>query len=466
MKHANLDTEWVVIGALLDCEGPPLKSTADALISASALNVEDFSSATTRGLFEVIRTLAERQRSVDADTVWSVGRGMAWMPKEGRAKLSEIQGANSCDRNALLTHAQELRRLTKLRQLEAFHEEQLKAVQSAMADPTVLATNLDQFTRRFSGAEEDFGTGEQDLFELMEEWDAAATGVRKPYLPTGIEALDHEIMGWEENLNLIGGPPSILKSGLAAAAIYNALLDGHRICLFGLEDGTKWIAKRLVSRRIGLPLKHVGKVRLRNHEQASLQEAMGELANPLRNLLTYKRGGLGTGRLVQLCKKAIAVHKVRAIFIDHGLEVQHEGLSKGDELRTRVQNTFAQLRNLAFTTHTPVVVVVHFNREQAKLDGPPTMHNFAECAGIERMARLALGLWEREEDGPDKVRCTVIKQTEGARNVHLFLRREPEHALIANQGGGWLDLKAEREAKRMPSWRVHPAPAEVANGAG
>jgi hypothetical protein len=196
---------------------------------------------------------------------------------------------------------------------------------------------------------------------------------------------------------------------------------------------------------------------------------MGELANPLRNLLTYKRGGLGTGRLVQLCKKAIAVHRVRAIFIDHGLEVQHEGLNKGDELRTRVQNTFAQLRDLAFTTHTPIVVVVHFNREQGRSDGPPTMHHFAECAGIERMARLALGLWERDEDGFDEVRCTVIKQTEGARNVHLLLRREPAHALIANRGGRQIDLKALQNAKRGGGWRDYPPRdprTEAANGAG
>src|SRR5262249_38631981 len=117
MRHANPDTERIVIGALLDCEGPELKSTAEALLGASALSVEDFTSSVTRGVFEVIRTLAERQRTVDPDTVWSVGHAMAWMPKDGRAKLSELQGANSCDRNALLTHAQELRRLTKLRQL-------------------------------------------------------------------------------------------------------------------------------------------------------------------------------------------------------------------------------------------------------------------------------------------------------------------------------------------------------------
>jgi replicative DNA helicase len=454
MKHSNPETEWVVLGALLDCEGPLLKSTADAMLNASGLSRDDFTVPAMRTWFEVVRTLADRQRTVDAETVWSVSSGMSGVPKDGRAKLGELQGANACNRNAFHTHAQELRRLTKLRQLEAFHQEQLRALQDK-ADPAVLAGALDTFSRQFSGAEEDFGTGDQDLLELAEEWEAATRGYRKPYLPTGIDVLDDAIMGWEENLNLIGGPPSILKSGLAAAAIYNALLADHRICLFGLEDGTKWIAKRLISRRMGLAVKHVGKAVLGNRELVALQEAMGELANPLRNLVTYKRGGLGTGRLVQLCKKAIAVHKVRAIFIDHGLEVQHEGLNKGDELRTRVQNTFAQLRDLAFTTHTPIVVVVHFNREQGRTEGPPTMHQFAECAGIERMARLALGLWERETDGPDRVRCTIIKQTDGQRNIHLRLRREVPHALIANRGGELIDLRKEREAERPPSWKDH-----------
>lgn len=447
MKHVNPETEWVVLGCLIDCEGVA-RSNASDLLNAAGLTVNDFTLPAVRAWYEAIRTLVDRSRTVDASTVWSISRGMPGVPEDGNTKLLDLQGANSCNKPALLTHAQELRRLTSLRKLEAFHQEQLKELQKGSADPAALASKLDSFSRNFAGTEEDFGTGEDNLFRISEEWDAEIAGVRKSYLPTGIELLDGHILGWEENLNIVGGAPSLGKSALIGTAISNALEAGHRICVFGLEDGTKWIPKRLLSKRIGMPIKHVGRLSVEPEERAEIQAHMGELANTMRNLLTYDRGGLQTGKLVQLCKKAIASYQVRAIYIDHGLEIQHEGLNKGDELRTRIQNTFQQLRDLAFTTHTPIIVVAHFNRDQAKNDGAPTMAQFAECAGIERMARLAIGLWEKEGDQPDEVRCTIIKQTEGERGVHLLLKRELKHALILSIGGRRIDLRAEKAARK------------------
>jgi replicative DNA helicase len=448
LKFANHETEWLVLGALLDSDGPALKSNARALLSELGLVADDFTHPAASVWFGAIKQLVERDRPVDPGTVWAISRGLGKVPDDGFNRLKGLQTGNTATKPALAAYAQELRRLAKLRQLERFYANQAKALQEPGAQPSKLAGALDAFSREFAGSEEDFSTGADDLLELAEEWEAARMGVRKPFLPTGNDVLDENILGWEENLNVVGGPPSAGKSALLTTAIYSALRDGHRICIFGLEDGTKWIAKRLVSRALGMPIKSVGKVGLNDYQQEQTQDAMGRLAEPLRNLLAYKRGGIGTEQLVQLCKKAIAVHKVRAIFIDHGLEVRHEGQNKGDELRTRIQNTFAQLRDLAFTTHTPIVVVVHFNRSQGSSDGPPTMNQFAECAGIERMARLAIGLWEREKDGQDFVRCTVIKQTEGRKNIHLLLKRETEHALISPQGGYELNLREEREQDR------------------
>lgn len=450
MTFANVEAEHIVLGALLDSEA--MGVNVRILLDAAGLTREDFTDAAVRAWFESIRTLAERDRHADYATVWTISKGLPGVPPDGANRLAAIQAANVCSsRSALATHAQEIRRLTRLRQVELFLRTQLTAAQTAGANPVEIAAKLEAFARNFSGADEGFGTGEQDLLQLSEEWEAAASGHRKAFLPTGIDALDDVIMGWEENLNVVGGPPSAGKSALLTAAIFNALTEGHRVCVFGLEDGTKWIAKRLVSRRIGMPIKQVGKALLTKAQQEDLSTALGDLANPLRGLFTYNRGGVGTAQLVQLCRKAIAVHKVRAIFIDHGLEIRHEGLNKGDELRTRIQHTFAQLRDLAFTTHTPVIVVVHFNRSQGASDGPPTMGQFAECAGIERMARLAIGLWERDADGLDHVRCSVIKQTEGEKGIHLLLRRETQHALIANAGGTRLDLRAQKMERSRSS---------------
>jgi replicative DNA helicase len=466
VKAENHDMEWLVLGALLDSDGPALRSSAKQVLSETGLTVEDFSQPAAVVWFGCIKQLVDRDRPVDPATVWGISRGMSKVPEDGLARLNGLQSANTCDKAKLGAYAQELRRLAKLRQLERFYASQLKSVHEVGAQPSRLAAELEGFCRDFAGSEEEFSSGTSDMVEIAEDWAAARLGERKPFVPTGIEILDEYILGWEENLNVVGGPPSAGKSALITAAIWNALQDGHRVCVFGLEDGTKWIAKRLLSRRIGMPIKNVCKVGLNDYQQSVVQEEMGKLSERLGDLLTYKRGGIGTEQLVQLCKKAVSKYGVRTIFIDHGLEVRHEGVNKSDELRTRIQNTFAQLRDLAFTTHTPIVVVVHFNRTQGHSDGPPTMNQFAECAGIERMARLAIGLWEKDGDPPDIVRCTVLKQTEGEKGVHLALRREVQHALIANAGGYRLNLREEREAEaatrkasRGASWSKGPGNA-------
>lgn len=451
-RHVNAETEAAVIGALLDGDGASLKVGAARLIDDTGLVAEDFATKEPAAYFVGIRALVDRERTVDPQTVWAVVRGQQGVPANGHERLAALQGANVCNRPSLATLATELRRLSKLRQVEAFALSVLAKLESPAADPANLGTVVDDFARTYSGAAEVETTGRDDVMEVMEEWDAAMKGVRKPYLPTGIQILDEHVMGWEENLNLIGGQPSIGKSALVAPAVYNAIAAGHNIGLFGLEDGTKWVFKRLLARRVGMPVKWIGKERPTDRED-DVQRHAGELYEQLGQLYTHKRGGITTSELIAKCKRWISVRKVRAIFVDHGLEIQHEAVNRGDDMRLRVENTFRRLRDLAFTTHTPIIVVIHTNREAGKSGGPPTMQSFAEAAGIERMARLAVVLWEKEGDWRNEVRCTVLKQSEGARNIHLSLHRDVESALISNTGGRVLDLKAEAETKKEGGWR-------------
>lgn len=452
MKHANPELERLVLGALLDAEGALLRSNASSILGSTGLRAEDITTPEVRTWFECVRTLAERQRPADSGTVWGLSRGMGGVPADGFGTLELLQGSNSVNRPTLQAHADELKRLTQLRRLETHVEAMRKRLAEPRADPTAIAGELDTFAREFSGGADRDGTGADDVYALSEEWEQAAMGKRKPYLPTGILALDAHVMGWEENLNIVGGQPSIGKSALIAPAILNALEAGHSVGLFGLEDGTKWVAKRLVAHRTGLPLKAVGKARMHDHQAADVSKAMSSAYQLLGNMVTCTRGGLTTSELMQRAKRWVHERKVRAIFIDHGLEIQHEGRSKADDMRLRVANTFQQLRDLAVSTHTPVIVVVHTNREAGKEQGPPTQHSFAECAGIERMARLALGLWTRDGDAADTVRCTVVKQTEGERNVTMLLKRHVTAAMVSNHGGIRIDLaeerKQEQEAKR------------------
>jgi replicative DNA helicase len=453
LRHVNAETEAAVVGALLDADGPVLKVGAARLLAETGLTQDDFATPEAGAYFGGIRALVERERTVDPATVWAIVRGRQGVPSNGHDRLGELQGGSQCNRASLLTLAAELRRLSKLRQLAAFAQDLAAKLDTPTADPALLGGVIDDFARTYSGAAEVETTGSDDVMAVIEEWDAASRDERKPYLPTGIALLDEKIMGWEENLNVVGGQPSIGKSSLVAPAAYNAIAAGHRIGFFGLEDGTKWIVKRLMARRLGMPVKLVGKARLHEHQAAELQVYAGDLHHELENLKTWTRGGITTSQLMAVCKRWISVHKVRAIFIDHGLEIQHEADQRGDDLRLRIARTLRLLRDLAFTTHTPIILVLHTNRESAKLGGPPRMQDFVEAAAVEQKARLAIALWEKDGDPANEVRVTIMKQTEGERNIHLALHRDKTAALISNTGGRVLDLRAEAEAKQEGGWK-------------
>src|SRR5690606_38620322 len=118
-------------------------------------------------------------------------------------------------------------------------------------------------------------TGESDVISLLDSWEAASRGEYDPLLPTGIRIIDEHVGGWERNLNLVGGLPSVGKSALIATIIGNQLKAGRKVGLFGLEEGTLWLLKRLVARDTGLQLRAVGRARLTDTQQEAVTESMG-----------------------------------------------------------------------------------------------------------------------------------------------------------------------------------------------
>ncbi len=248
------------------------------------------------------------------------------------------------------------------------------------------------------------------------------------------------------NLNVIGGMPAVGKSALIAEVILACLERGVRVGLFGLEDATKWLTKRHLSRAVGVPVGAIGTSLLSGPQQEMCQDALGKLAGLTRNMLVYRRAGIDPATLAQKCKHWVLNRGVQAIFVDHGGEVQHQAAVR-DRYDLAVANTYRTLRDLAVNHRVPVVVLCHFNRDtETQLGGVPTMQSFAETEYIARMARLALGLWQKP--GDDRLRVTVLKRTEGERGITVALNRDEWYALVKRRGGELLDLHAEVAAER------------------
>lgn len=444
VQRSDEHAERRILGALMDAGGPLLRSTAAELIAGAELTAECFSSARLRTVFGAVAALTARGRPTDAETVFGVSARQG-LPLE---ELLQLHGGNTVNRAAFAECTERVRKMAALRKLDAFYREQLEALSRPDADPVHLATAVGAFAQSFVGANHVDTTGLDDWNDLMEDWDAFMHGKRESYIATGIQALDDEIGGFVNNLNVIGGLPSIGKTALAHTIIINNLLRGVKVGLFGLEDGTRPLIERHVARVLGIPIGDVAARRINEHQADRLQSEGARLCPLLPNLLTYRWAGIEPEVLVQTSKRWVLTKGVKLIVVDHGGEVQHASRQVKDRYDLAVADTYRQLRDLAVNHRVPVVVLSHLTR-RTEDTGRPTMQSFAESAYIERMARLALGLWARPAGHKDKDRTlmvTVLKRTKGRRDVTLELTRHMEASLVRNEGGQVVDLEAEAQA--------------------
>lgn len=451
MKHSNTEIEALAIGALLDAEA--WRTTAAALLDATGLQPDDFTHPGYRSAFGAIRALAERNRPAASGAVWAIVHDT--QADLTRSELEGLQGKNQQSPESLRIQAEELRRLSLLRRLEAHYRQQLEAIQAKRPDPVAIAAAGEAFGASFASGLDGEESGETDLLELTEEWDAFTQGKREPYLRTGIEILDENFNGFVPNLNLVGGRASMGKTALVAEMLWGWLHQGHRIGVFGLEDGTRWLVDRHMSRALGIPVGAVAASRLHEYQWATYSEKANEWTPMLRDrLCVYRRSGIGSADLLAIAKRWIHVKKVRAIVIDHGGEVQHQAPGAKDRYDLAVKSTMEGLRNLAHNTKTPIIVLWHLNREGAKA-GQPTMESFKESGYLEAMSRTMLGLWERPEN-PGHMLATVVKATKGKRDVTVAIQRDEQHALVHSHGGFVVDLREEEQAKTQAR-QQHPA---------
>lgn len=446
-RFQNPQAEVWVLGALMDAEGPVLRSNARALLDASGLTPEDFTRPDLAAYFRAAVKIAEGGRPADPQTIFSVCRGLPGVGPEKLEWLRNVQGANAANREAFATHCESIRHMSQLRRLAAFHAAQLAALEKPEPNAQELTTKAEAFLQSFAANTQVDQSGSGDITALADDWDAFDQGIRQPYLPTGIEVLDSVLGGFVPNLNVVGGLPSVGKSAFIAEFIQQALKRGMRLGLFGLEDATKWFAKRHIARGMGLAVGQVAAVPRDDAMQERFAVVANEQNNLSRNLQTYNRAGIDPATLVQTCKHWVLNRGVQAIVIDHGGEVVHESAGPRDRHDLAVAATYKALRDLAINQQVPIVVLCHFNRETERLQsGVPRLSNFAETRYIEAMSRVALGLWQKE--GDPRLRCTVLKRTEGQRGVTVAIERDETHALVKAKGGEVLDLAAEAQAER------------------
>lgn len=439
--------EWALLGAVLDAS--QLRADPRDLIDSSGLTPDDFPDRRVRAGWMAATTLAEHKRPVTAMTVYLAAKVGGQVADADLALFQQAQARNSMTREAFAQAAESYRHSARGLAVAAKLKSLAEDLEQRRQSVANVSSSLEGLSMSLTSQWAPDHTGEEDLMEVMAEWDLAGRSGGKPIVvPTGIAVLDApelKFRGWQPNLNLIIGQPSVGKSAVEAACIIAHIRMGGRPGIFGIEDGTKWLTRRLIAAELGVPVADVGVVPYTAEQAERIAAKSTEWAPLLRELTTFKMNHISVD---EMCRRAIHWVKNRGVtelWTDHLGQVTHRRGEREDN-RHAVGRTLKNMRSVAERHQVPWICLAHTTRPDPKdrEERPPLYTEIAETADAERSAYKIIGLWRKG----GQPRATILKNKDGPRDVTVSLGMLGDSAMIDVNAGELVNLAREKAAER------------------
>lgn len=442
------ELEALVIGGVLAAAEPRGRYIA------SGLTPEHFQHQRHRVIWQLLGHLVRTKRKIDAATVFAGGMATGLLRDADAGWLADAQT------NALLQTQETFTALTGALR-EAVLRREVAARLEGIAESLRGSSTVGQVRGQLRAADQALtgvamldGRASDDLTALLARRDTNLRTQRTSYQPTGFAGLDEEIGGFPEKLNVIAGQPAVGKSAFLASVLLAQLRNDpeFKVGVFGLDDGTQWIAKRWLAQQMAVPLREVDSKRLSPEQEASVADHAAALWPLLERVRTFAFGRLKTHDLIAMAHRWVD-EGAKAIWIDTLNVIDHAQPQAGQRWQNDqgiVQTVFA-LKDFAEEVQIPVICLAHTARSEDRRahERPPNMQELAGSAFIERCARLILGLWSK--DG--QMRATVLKATEGPPGATVALTRFAEAAMLDPNGAEKVNVHAERAQARKDAAR-------------
>lgn len=400
-----------------------------ARIDHAGVSASDFEDPRAAALF--VALVAELRDGRAPEVVSMVRATAGRVPREMVIDVLTGYDLNNSDRRlaAVREAAQRRQTLQVLRGMVELFERPGVAVDTAMTELRSAIAGL--------GEVGTLRTAEETAFELITKLEQIQAGKRDPVVPTGINAIDEVIGGLQPTLTIIGALPAVGKSALLATIVKNLAARGQKVGLLSLEDEAGWLTSRLTAEASGIPVPVLAFRKLTMGQLEDAGSALNGLFPALKNIIVDDRHGMTTGEVVASARRMVAMG-ARAILVDHLGEVR---LERSDRHDLDIADALSQLRGITKTYGVPMVVLCHLRRREGlDAEKEPKLTDFAFSAAVERMSRVAIGLWRKD----DKLVATVLKQTNGPAGVAV--------ALNMNRSSGTVAQTEAPEALKRDLW--------------
>lgn len=412
------DIELAALRALAGEAALSLKS-AETCIDEASVRADDFTEPKLRALWGAMEARIRSGTQLDAVEL------AAKLPQVGRDTVLDVMLTPE-----LGTTPGRLS-LVRERSLRRQYLQALRGVAKVVTDTTQPLAVAVAGAQELLGSWTDEAAGlramDDSLYALLDDLDAVQAGKRATTVPTGLEALDCVIGGLQPTLTMIGALPGVGKSALVAGICAKLAKRSLKVGLVSLEDERGWLTRRLLAQASGVPVFKLANHPLNMGEMGQVADGSADLNRWLGNILCDDRAPLTTADVVNTARRMVS-QGAKAVFVDHLGEVKLERSERHD---LDLAEALRSLRNLAKSSRVPMVVLSHLRRREGlNVDSEPRLTDFAFSSGIERMARVALGLWKGERDGRKVLNCTVMKQTQGVSGLTVSLEMNSSAGVV------------------------------------
>lgn len=411
MPH-SLEAEQAVLGSIL------IDSRCTAQV-ISALKPDDFYTELNKGIYEVICSMFNFARPIDAVTVLDEMKLQGiFNAQSSQSYLVELMNVTPTAAN-VMRYVEIVRDKAMLRSIASVAADITAAVNEGTGSSGDVLENAERRIYalrqgRSLGGLEPISSILGEVYQNLAELSRTQGGI--PGLPTGIGELDETIMGLKNSdFIILASRPGMGKTSLALNMALNVgKKTGKAVAIFSLEMSRQQLATRLLSSEAYVDSKKLQTGMLSKDDWQKLSAATAAIS---RTRLYIDDNSIVTvSDMNAQCRR---ISDLGLVVIDY-LQLMTSATGEGSESRLQaVAEISRMLKIMAKELNVPVLCLSQLSRASTqRQDKRPMLSDLRESGSLEQDADIVLGLYRedyfnRETEDHNKAELIVMKNRHG-----------------------------------------------------
>ncbi len=429
MPH-SLEAEQAVLGSIL------IDSRCTAQVIA-ALKPDDFYTELNRGIYEVIASMFNFAKPIDAVTVLDEMKLQGiYNAQSSQSYLVELMNVTPTAAN-VMRYVEIIRDKALLRNIATVAADITSAVNEGTGSSEDV---LETAERRIYalrqgktlGGLEPISTILGQVYQNLAELSKTKGGI--PGLPTGLGELDETIMGLKNSdFIILASRPGMGKTSLALNMALNVgKKTGKAVAIFSLEMSKEQLAQRLLSSEAYVDSKKLQTGMLSKEDWQKLSGATATISRT--KIYIDDNSVITVSDMNAQCRR---IQDLGLVVVDY---LQLMTSATGDSSENRIQavaEISRMLKIMAKELNVPVLCLSQLSRASTqRQDKRPMLSDLRESGSLEQDADIVLGLYRedyfnKETEEHNKAELIVMKNRHGNTGT-IQVQWMPEYTTYAS----------------------------------